>query len=271
MAHYGPLPRTKPPLPLPPPLYLARSLRGVLYWGTWLYCAGLYWGCTVLYCCGYALLYCCDAVLYCGGAWLNCSAACPIISLACTLYVSNVLSLIRSIVLQFVIVPYWLAKSAVCILWYCLVFLHHRTMLWIMPVCLANFTHWGPSCWQRIWHPCCHILRKCWTFILMFPSVLHVVHQTASRLSLPLFWLSWKVRFFRSSFNSSIAGSVLWYWFSSICKAAWRASAWDWNFCSLSGYFRCGNREFTNRCLCCIYVMAYLNFPFKCLNRWSIS
>jgi hypothetical protein len=43
---------------------------------------------------------------------------------------------------------------------------------------------------------------------LWCPYVLHVVHQTTSILSLFLFWFSWNVKFFRSSFNSSMDGSV---------------------------------------------------------------
>jgi hypothetical protein len=29
----------------------------------------------------------------------------------------------------------------------------------------------------------------------------------------------------------------------------------------LMGIFKCGNIEFINRCLCCILVIAYFNFP----------
>jgi len=68
----------------------------------------------------------------------------------------------------FVIVPYWLAKCAVCILWYCLVFSHHRKMTWIMHVHLAKFTP-GSSFRQWVWHPCFHILYKFWTFVHMVP------------------------------------------------------------------------------------------------------
>ena len=137
--------------------------------------------------------------------------------------------------------------------------------------CILKISHQGPLVDNGFGIPVSMYCVNVGHSFLWCPSVLHVVHHTTSRLSLPLFYLSWKVRFFISSFNSSIARSVLWYWFSSICKDSYRASTWDCNFYCLSGYFRCGNKEFTKKCLCYISVMEYLNFPFRRLNHWSIS
>jgi hypothetical protein len=58
----------------------------------------LYCGCAVLY--GCVQYYTTVAVLYGDGNWLNCSAACPVIIFSCTLYAFDVLSRIKSIVLQ---------------------------------------------------------------------------------------------------------------------------------------------------------------------------
>jgi hypothetical protein len=60
----------------------------------------LYCGYVVLYgCC--VVLYCCCTVLYGAKTWLNCGVALPIIISSCTLYASDVLSRIKTIVIQY--------------------------------------------------------------------------------------------------------------------------------------------------------------------------
>jgi hypothetical protein len=54
----------------------------------------------VLYC-FYAVLYCRCTMLYGVGTWLNYGASFLVIIYACTLYAYDVLSLIRSMVLQY--------------------------------------------------------------------------------------------------------------------------------------------------------------------------
>jgi len=65
-----------------------------------------------------------------------------------------------------VIVTHWFTKIAVRNFWHDLILLHHWKMIWIIPMCLTNFTPQS-SCRQRVWNPCGQVLRKGWTFILM--------------------------------------------------------------------------------------------------------
>jgi hypothetical protein len=134
--------------------------------------------------------------------------ACPVIISAYTLYASDVLSRINSIVLQSLSswptdlqkVQYELFGTV----WYfCII----GSDMGRDPGFLQTSHHSPPvgngfGILAAIY--CVNVGHS----FLWCPSVLHVVHQTTSHLSLFLFWLSWNVKFFKSSFSSSIVGSI---------------------------------------------------------------
>jgi hypothetical protein len=71
-----------------------------------------------------------------------------------------------------------------------------------------HISHHNPPCGSGFGMPVSIYCANVGHSFLWCPSILHVVHQMTSRLSLFLFLFNLNVRFFKSSFNSSIVGSV---------------------------------------------------------------
>ena len=165
----------------------------MLYWSAWLYCVVLYWGCIVLYCgcallySGCTVLYCCCVVLYGDGTWLNYDTVCPAIISACTLYASDVLSHIISIVLHFLslwptdlqMVQYELFGT----IWYfCIIDQWYGSWLGFLQI-LHHIPLGGNEFGIHAAIYCVNVGHS----FLWCPSILHVVHQKSSHLSLLLF------------------------------------------------------------------------------------